>query len=409
MKTLALLLLTTVAAAANPHEADVADLTAKLDGAAAAMAAGDADGASDATVRAFKAFEDSAFHGALAAKDHSLYRKLEADWLDLAKAYEANDPSTAKARRATLDADFSSAEKLFAEPPSPKSAAFNAFVILFREGFEALLILGAIAATLRKLGRREMSRVLWAGAGSAVVATGGLYALSLKVLKISGQHQEILEGATMLLAAAVLFWMSYWLISKIDGKRWQAFITENVKKALSAPSKGSGQSGNALALGSLAFLVVFREGFETVLMLRALEAGGAGWGPVLAGIGVATILLVGVFFAIIVAGLRLPIRAFFAGTSALLLALVFKFAGDGIVELQEGRVLSRTLLSWAPDSSFLRNWLGIHPTVESLALQALVLVLVAGGLAWTFLRKAPVVPPVALEPFKAQRELQSVR
>ncbi len=382
MKTLILLALSSMAAfAAGPHDADLAAMREKLDAAATSMAAGDADGAADSTVRAFKIFEDCAFHGALSAKDHTLYRKLEADWLDLAKAYEAGDAGTAAARRAKLDEDFAAAEKLFAEPPSPGSSAFSAFVILFREGFEALLILGAIAATLRKIGRREMNKVLWAGALSAIVATGGLYALSLKVLKISGQHQEILEGVTMLVAAAVLFWMSYWLVSKIDGKRWQAFITDNVKKALSG--------GNALALGSLAFLVVFREGFETVLMLRALEAGGAGWGPVLSGIGVAAVLLVGVFFAIIVAGVRLPIRAFFAGTSALLLALVFKFAGDGIVELQEGRVLSRTLVSWMPDSSFLKNWLGIHPTAESLALQALVIVLVAGGLAWTFLRAKP--------------------
>ncbi|MEK7466160.1 MAG: FTR1 family protein [Planctomycetota bacterium] len=420
MKTLAILFLSSIAAAAGPpalserseskgHDAEVAAMKSKLDAAAASMSAGDADGASDATVKAFKVFEDSQFHGALAAKDHSLYRQLEANWLDLAKAYDAKDAAAAQARRAKLDADFAAAVKLFADPPSPRSSAFNAFVILFREGFEALLILGAIAATLRKLGRREMNRVLWAGAGSAVLATAGLYALSLKVLKISGQHQEILEGATMLLAAAVLFWMSYWLISKIDGKRWQAFITENVKKALSAPSKASGQGGNAMALGSLAFLVVFREGFETVLMLRALEAGGAGWGPVLAGIGVAAVVLVGVFFAIIVAGLRLPIRAFFSATSALLLALVFKFAGDGIVELQEGRVLSRTLLSWAPDSSFLRNWLGIHPTAESLGLQALVLILIAGGLAWTFLRKPPVPPPVVPETRTAPRELEAVR
>ncbi len=405
MRTLALLALCSLAAVAGPHDADVAAMKEKLDAAAAAMAAGDHDAAADGAVRAFKKFEDCAFHGALSAKDHTLYRKLEADWLDLAKAYESNDAAAAETRRATLATDFAAAEKLFADPPSPQSSAFNAFVILFREGFEALLILGAIAATLRKIGRREMAKVLWAGALSAVVATGGLYALSLKVLKISGQHQEILEGVTMLVAAAVLFWMSYWLVSKIDGKRWQAFITDNVKKALSG--------GNAWALGSLAFLVVFREGFETVLMLRALEAGGAGWGPVLAGIGVAAVLLVGVFFAIVVAGMRLPIRAFFAATSALLLALVFKFAGDGIVELQEGRVLSRTLVSWMPDSSFLKNWLGIHPTAESLALQALVLVLVAGGLAWTFLgakpasteRNEPKAVPAKSEP----RPLEAVR
>lgn len=383
MKTIALLLVAAISAVAAPHDADLAVLREKLDGAAATMAAGDFDGASDACVRAFKAFEDCSFHGALSAKDHTLYRKLEADWLDLAKAYETNDAGLAKARRETLESDFAASEKLFADPPSPKSAAFNAFFILFREGFEALLILGAVVATLRKLGRSELIKVLWIGAGLAVAGSFGLYALSLKVLKISGQHQEILEGATMLFAAAVLFWMSYWLISKVDGKKWQTFIADNVKKALSG--------GSSFALGSLAFLVVFREGFETVLMLRALEAGGAGWGPVLTGVGIASVALAVVFVAIVMAGVRIPIRAFFTVTSAVLLALVFKFAGDGVVELQEGRVLGRTLVSWIPNNSFLKNWLGIHPTAESLALQGLVLVVIAGGLAWTFLRRQPAV------------------
>lgn len=401
MRTLALLALCSLAALAGPHDADLAAMREKLDVAAAAMDAGDADAAADATVRAFKIFEDCSFHGALAAKDHGLYRSLEARWLDLARAYETGDAAAARARREALDADFAAAARLFEDPPSPQSSAFNAFLILFREGFEALLILGAIAATLRKIGRRELTKVLWLGSGLAVAATFGLYALSLKVLKVSGQHQEILEGVTMLIAAAVLFWMSYWLVSKIDGKKWQAFITESVKKALSG--------GNVAALGSLAFLVVFREGFETVLMLRALEAGGAGWGALLAGIGIAAVVLVGVFVAIIVAGKRLPIRAFFAGTSALLLVLVFKFAGDGIVELQEGRVLSRTLVGWIPDSAFLRNWLGIHPTAESLALQALVLVAVAAGLAWTFLRRAPAEPQPPAGPRAESRTLEAVR
>ncbi|NUN50634.1 MAG: FTR1 family protein, partial [Candidatus Brocadiae bacterium] len=368
-----------------------------------AAAAGDADGAADGCVRAFRSFENSTFHGALAARDHNLYRKLEADWLDLAKAWESGDAGAAGRRRAELDADFALARRLFGEPPSPQGTAVSAFFILFREGFEALLILGAIVATLLKLGRREMVRVVWGGAAAAVVATFGLYALSLKLLRISGAGQEILEGVTMLIAAGVLFWMSYWLISRIEGRRWQQFITDNVKKALSR--------GNGWAMASLAFLVVFREGFETVLMMRALEAGGAGWGPVLVGMGIAAACLAVVYFAIMVAGIRLPIRTFFAVTSAVLLALVFKFAGDGIVELQEGGVASRTAVSWIPDSVFLRNWLGIHPTAESAALQALVLVLIAAGLAWTFLRRAPeshvaaaAPPPAALpEPQEIHR------
>lgn len=401
MKPLAILCLSALAAFAGGHDADVADLRAHLDAADASMAAGDPGAASDRCVEGFQAFENGGLHNPLSAKDHDLYRRLEAHWLDLAKAYGAGDAAAAKSARAVVDADLDAAQRLFADPPSPKSIAFNAFFILFREGFEALLILGAIAATLRKLGRRELGKILWGGAGSAVVATAGLYVLSLKVLTVSGAHRELLEGITLLVACAVLFWMSYWLVSKIDGKKWQMFIQENVKKALTG--------GNALALGSLAFLVVFREGFETVLMLRALESGGAGWAPVLAGIAVAAVLLVGVFFAIVVAGVRLPIRAFFAVTSAVLLALVFKFAGDGIAELQEGGALARTRLSWIPDSDVLRNWLGIHPTAQSIALQGVVLLLIAGGLAWTFLRKQPALPPQPNPAPSKAPELQEAR
>ncbi|MBI2920717.1 MAG: FTR1 family iron permease [Planctomycetes bacterium] len=385
MKTLAFVLMTSLAAVASNHDAEVADLRSHVDAAAARMAAGDADGAAGAAVRGFRAFEDTNLHNALAAKDNDLYKKLETDWLDLVEAYEGGDAAAAASRREALNADFEAARKLFAEPVSPRASAVNAFVILFREGFEALLILGAIIATLRKLGRRDMGRVVWGGAAAAVGASFGLYFLSLSVLRISGAGQEILEGVTMLIAAAVLFWMSYWLISKIEGRRWQQFIQDNVKAALSR--------GSAVGIASLSFLVVFREGFETVLMIRALEMGGAGWGAILAGLGVASVLLVGVFAAIIVAGLKLPIRAFFAGTSAIMLALVFKFSGDGILELQEGGAVGRHPVGWIPDGGFLATWLGVHPTVEGVALQAVVLAVIAAGLAWTFLRKsAPPVP-----------------
>jgi len=399
MKTLGFVLLASLAAVAAPHDADLADLRGRLDGAAAQMAAGDPDAAALDCVRAFQAFENMGFHGALAAKDNNLYKKLESDWLDLVKAYETNDGAAAAARRDVLADDFAVAEKLFAEPPSGREVAVNAFVILFREGFEALLILGAIAAMLRKIGRRELNRVLWAGAGSAVIATAGLYLLSIRVLRISGKGQEILEGATMLIAAAVLFWMSYWLISKVQGRKWQSFIHENVQKALSG--------GNTLGFGALAFLVVFREGFETVLMLRALQAGAVGWGPVVSGVVAASVGLAIVFYAVIIAGLRMPIRAFFGATSAVMLVLVFKFAGDGITELQEGRVMPRHPVSWIPDSTVLANWLGIHPTAESLLMQSAVILLIVAGLALTFLRRSPPAAVDAPEP--AKQPVEAVR
>jgi high-affinity iron transporter len=398
MKALIILLGAAAAAVAGPHDADVASLRASLDAAAKRYEAGDRAGAADEAAAGFMAFEECAFHNAVAARDHGVYKSLEVSWLDLVKAYESGDPRPAQR---ALDADLRRAERLFAEPASAGKTAFDAFFILFREGFEALLILGAIAATLRKLGRPEMNRLLWSGAVAAVAASFGLYALSVSVLRISGAGQEILEGVTMLVAAAVLFWMSYWLISRIEGRRWQQFIQENVKKALSR--------GNGWALASLAFLVVFREGFETVLMIRALEAGGAGWTPILGGMGAASLALVGVFVAVMIAGVRLPIRTFFSVTSAVLLALVFKFTGDGILELQEGGVLGRNPVAWLPSSGFLPTWLGFHASVEGLLAQGLVLLAIAAGLAWTFRRQKPAAPEASASPARAPEPAEVAR
>jgi high-affinity iron transporter len=202
------------------------------------------------------------------------------------------------------------------------------------------------------------------------------------VFVLSPAHREALEGGTMVVATGVLFYVSYWLLSKMEVVKWNHFVKSKVKDAL--------DSGSALALASAAFLAVYREGFETVLFYKALFVAGSGSAmPVVAGILAGSVVLVAVYVAINRFGVRLPLKPFFAVTSGFLYYMAFVFAGKGIAELQEGGLVGTTILSWAPRAPAL----GIYPTAESLGAQAVLLALAVVALVWNFV----------LEPRRARR------
>jgi hypothetical protein len=103
--------------------------------------------------------------------------------------------------------------------------------------------------------------------------------------------------------------------------------------------------------------------------------------PVVVGILAGSVVLVAVYIAINRFGVRLPLKPFFAVTSAFLYYMAFVFAGKGVAELQEGGLIGTTILSWAPRAPAL----GIYPTAESLGAQAVLLGLAAIALGWNFL------------------------
>jgi high-affinity iron transporter len=196
----------------------------------------------------------------------------------------------------------------------------------------------------------------------------------------------------MIAAMITLFYVSYWLVSKMEVAKWNRFVKSKVEKALSR--------GSALALASVAFLAVYREGFETVLFYKALAvSGGAGsWLPLLGGILAGSVVLAGVYVAVNRFGVRLPLRPLFGVTSALLYYMAFVFAGKGVAELQEAGLVSLTPVGWAPRIPSM----GIYPTLESLGVQGVLLLLAAVALVWTFvidprrLRVTPVLVPEAV-------------
>jgi high-affinity iron transporter len=223
---------------------------------------------------------------------------------------------------------------------------------------------------------------LWGGSLAGLAASAVLAALLLLAFQsvTAGKARETFEGVTMLFAVVVLFFTSFWLISRVEGRRWAAFLKLQMQAALSAERR--------FGIASLAFLVVFREGAETVLLYASLFSAASGATmSILAGIVAATVLLVVLFVVSIRGGAVIPVRPFFAITGSLLYAFAFKLAGDGVSELQNVELVGRTVVDWIPDTPALQSWLGIYPTLQTVALQGVLLLAVIAGLGWTMLKR----------------------
>jgi high-affinity iron transporter len=134
-----------------------------------------------------------------------------------------------------------------------------------------------------------------------------------------------------------------------------------------------------MALTAVAFLAVYREGFETILFYKALFMSGEASGvPVIAGLAVGSVALVAVYLLINQLGLRVAMKPFFAVTGAMLYYMAFVFAGKGVAELQGARIVPLTVIESAPRVPML----GIYPTLESLAAQGLLVLLAIVAAAW---------------------------
>lgn len=351
----------------------LATVRADLRTALGRAAAGDRAGAGAKAFDAYMAFEG--LEPALRAVRPSLVPEAEEAFAAFREAAAGGaDSASLGTRHARVDVLLAQAAAALGEHPSASGLFAESFLLLLREGLEAILILGAIVAVVMKSGAEERKREVRWGAGLAVVASLATAALIRWLLRIAPAQQEALEGAVMLLAAAVLFYVSYWMVSKLDQEAWQRFVRGRIEGALA--------QGGALALAAAAFLAVYREGFETVLFYQALygTGGAAGAAPITAGLVLAGAALVGLFVGIERFGVRVPLRPFFAVTGSLLYFMAFVFAGRGIAELQEGAWIGATPVPGVPANDFL----GIHQTLESLMAQGLLVAALLAGLGWVF-------------------------
>jgi len=364
-----------------------------LDEALAAARAGRTADAGDRAFDAYIAFEP--LETPARAKSPGLVANLERQFADFKGAVKSSDVRRAEQARDAISAGLPTIVELTRPTTGRWGAFLQSFLIIVREGFEAILVIGAVVAFLLKTGHRERLRSIWVGVGAALVASAATAVVLATILRAVPASREVIEGATMLIAVAVLFSVSYWLISKVEAAKWQQFIRGKVNAAL--------EHGGGTALAFVAFLAVYREGAETALFYQALFNEGQGNGlPISLGLVAGFGVLAVIFTLFYRFGVRIPLRPFFATTSVLLYYMAFVFMGKGIRELQEGNLMSITVIPGFPHI----DALGLFPSVETLLGQALLLALFVFALAKTFWPRRAVTLPT-IEPVSGGAELDT--
>jgi high-affinity iron transporter len=364
-------------ATAAPGTAAARTVIALLDSALEFARTGRPAEAGDRAFDAYIAFEP--LETPARAKQPGLVASMERHFADFKGAVRKNDMNAARSAREAIALDLPRVVELTRPTSGGWGAFFQSFLIILREGFEAILVVGAVVAFLIKTGNRERLRSILTGVTLGVAASA-VTAIALKTLFAHlPASREIVEGVTMLLAVVVLFSVSYWLISKVEAVKWQKFIREKVNQAL--------EHGGGKALALVAFLAVYREGAETALFYQALfNEGNHVALPLSLGILAGGIILALVFTLFYRYGVKIPMRTFFMVTSVLLYYMAFVFMGKGVRELQEGNLVAITVMPGMPNMPSM----GIFPSAETMAAQALLLVLFAFALVKTFLPRRAV-------------------
>jgi high-affinity iron transporter len=283
---------------------------------------------------------------------------------------------------------------------APSVVAGQSFLIIFREGLEAVLLLSALLGYLEAAKASHYRKPVIAGMGAAVAASVVMFFVLRVVLDSLPFSQEVLEAATAILATVVLFYVSFWLIARLEQRRWLEFLRSRVWSAVSV--------GSTAALVLVGFTAVFREGFETSLMYQALVSFGTGLvGWILLGLGLGLAALTVVAYGIFKLGRKLPIKTFLSGAVVLLMATSVAFLGNAVRSLQEADVIGLSPLhGWPRAPIFLSQALGYWPSVQTIATQAALAAVYIGGAVYMFglrgrLQKPPARPKEEPAPARA--------
>ena len=367
-------------ATAAPGAPAARSVLALLDSALDFAKAGKTADAGDRAFDAYIAFEP--LETPARARQPGLVASMERHFADFKGALRGKDLTVAQRARDAIALDLPQIVELTRPTGSGWTAFLQSFLIILREGFEAILVIGAVVAFLIKTGNRDRLKSIWTGIALGLVASALMAVIMMTVLAHLPMSREIVEGVTMLIAVAVLFSVSYWLISKVEAAKWQKFIREKVSTAL--------DHGGGKALALVAFLAVFREGAETALFYQALFSEGNVALPLSLGIVVGFGALAIIFTLFYRFGVKIPMRPFFTVTSVLLYYMAFVFIGKGIRELQEGNVIGITVLRGVPSAPSM----GIFPSAETLVAQGILLALFLFMVIRTFMpEKSPVGAP----------------
>lgn len=339
----------------------------RLEASLEAYAAGNRQAATDLALSAYlDGFEP--VEPMLAARDPELMARIEQAMGALRAAIAKARPlAEVEAANQELRSLLGEAEAALAPEKATSASSFaGAFGVLLREGLEALLIVIAMIAFLRKTERTEMLGFVHGGWAAALAAGMASWFIATYFIGISGASRELTEGFGSLFAAIILLTVGIWMHGKSNAEAWQRYIKEKMAHALSR------RSGWFLFL--LAFVVVYREVFETILFYAALWAQGNGL-AMLGGAAAAAVPLAVLAWIMLRYSTRLPITQFFSWSAILIAILAIVLAGKGVAGLQEAGILGVVPLPGVPRIQML----GLFPTTETVLAQLAALAILVAG------------------------------
>lgn len=285
--------------------------------------------------------------------------------------FSTEEDKTAFLKALGIDADVAE-EQVKAKPtiqevdPAARSrrSFFTSFVLMLREGMEAILVCVAIITYLVKTGHHKYKKAVYMGMLAGLI--GSIFLAILVNYALGGVGQELIEGWTMFLAVIVLFWVSNWMLSKSSEEAWDNYIQGQVSKSLDKRS--------VWGLVGAAFLAVIREGAELILFYRAsFGSNMTDSKSAIYGLLAAVAILVLVWVVMRYTTVRLPLKSFFLFTSILLFVLCISFMGKGVKELSEAGVISG-VTSIPAMNGFQIDALGIYDRAETLIPQIILLI-----------------------------------
>jgi len=260
---------------------------------------------------------------------------------------------------------------------APVLVTTQSFLILFREGFEIVLLLSVLLGYLEAARSPHFIKPILGGVAIAAVATVITVLLMPTIFSIIPIGREVLEAIVALIAVAVLFYVSFWLIARIEHNRWMEFVRARLWSAISV--------GSTASLVAVGFTAVYREGFETALFYQSLLSFGDGLGRfILLGIGLALVALTGVAIAVFRLGRKLPVRTFMNIAVAMVMATSVAFLGNAVKTLQAADVITYRRTSGPRLPIFLAEATGVWPTVPSLVAQIMLSLVYISGALYVF-------------------------
>lgn len=214
---------------------------------------------------------------------------------------------------------------------------FEALVITLREGIEASLVVGIVLAYLAKAGRPELKRTVWAAVIAAIVGSVAV-AVAFQIFGIDPEN-EFREGVMFFAAGLMVSTLVVWMWRQ--GKSARDDIEDKLGSIVSSQHKGV--LGSAVGLFLFIFMMILREGIETVMFMLAL-GGDAATSPAynLIGGSLGVALAAGFGLLLFKGSLRINLKTFFSVTSVVLLVLAFKLLAGGVHEWTEVDILPAT-------------------------------------------------------------------